>query len=55
MSYLETVRVRDIDKFQNERFDLLKSKMEMALASIDPWDIVDEAEGSLPSHVDLKV
>ena len=55
MAYLESEAVRVIDKFQGEKFSLWKFKMEMALASVDLWDIVDGSEKAPPSNADPKV
>ena len=55
MAYLESEAARVIDKFHGEKFSLWKFKMEMALASVDLWDIVDGSEKAPPSDADPKV
>jgi hypothetical protein len=55
MAYLESEAARIIDKFHGEKFSLWKFKMEMALASVDLWDIVDGSEKAPPSDADPKV
>jgi len=49
----ESARV--IDKFNGENFNLWKFKMEMVLASMDLWKIVDGSEEVPPSNSDPKV
>jgi hypothetical protein len=46
---------RVLNKFHEERFSLSKFKMEMILASIDLWDIVDGSDKASPSNTDPKV
>ena len=55
MAYLESEVARVIDKFHEKKFSLWKFKMEMALASVDLWDIVDGSEKAPPSNADPKV
>ena len=54
MTYLEGEGARIMDKFNGDKFNLWKFKMEMVLASGDLWDIVDESEEAPPSNVDVK-
>ena len=44
-----------MDKFHVEKFNPWKFKMEMVLAFIDLWDIVDGSEKALSSDADPKV
>lgn len=44
-----------MDKFHREKFTLWKFKMEMVLASIDLWNIIDESKEVPPSNADPKV
>jgi hypothetical protein len=55
MAYLESKTARVIDKFHGENFSLWEFKMEMALASVDLWDIVDGSKKAPPSNLDPKV
>ena len=41
MVYLESKGARVMDKFHREKFSLSKFIMEMVLASMDLWNIVD--------------
>ncbi len=41
MASFEGESTRVIDKFNGENFSLWKFKMEMVLASMDLWEIVD--------------
>jgi hypothetical protein len=55
MALFEGESARVIDKFNGENFNLWKFKMEMVLASMDLWEIVDESKEAPPSDVDPKV
>ena len=44
-----------MDKFYKKKFNLWKSKMEIFLASMDIWEIVDGSEKAPPSNTDPKV
>ena len=54
MASFEGESVRVVDKFNGENFNLWKFKMEMVLASMELWDIVDDSEEPPPSNADLK-
>jgi N-glycosylase/DNA lyase len=55
MALFEGESTKVIDKFNGENFNLWKFKMEMVLASMDLWEIVDESEEAPPSNADPKV
>ncbi len=55
MALFEGESARIIDKFNGENFNLWKFKMEMVLASMDLWEIVDGSEEAPPSNADPKV
>ncbi len=55
MASLEGESARVIDKFHGGNFNLWKFKIEMLLASMDLWDIVDESEEAPSSNADPKV
>jgi len=55
MASFEGESARIIDKFNGENFNLWKFNMEMVLASMDLWEIVDGSEEAPPSNVDPKV
>jgi hypothetical protein len=55
MASFEGESARVIDKFNGENFNLWKFKMEMVLASMDLWEIVDGLEEAPPSNSDPKV
>jgi hypothetical protein len=55
MASFEGENVRVIEKFNGENFNLWKFKMEMVLASMDLWEIVDEFEEAPLSNADPKV
>ncbi len=55
MASFEGESARVIDKFNGENFNLWKFKMEMVLASMDLWQIVDGSEEAPPSNLDPKV
>ncbi|KAH8974844.1 hypothetical protein BDL97_01G122600 [Sphagnum fallax] len=55
MASFEGESVRVIDKFNGENFNLWKFKMEMVLASMDLWEIVNRSEEAPPSNADPKV
>lgn len=44
-----------MDKFHEEKSSLSKFKVEMILASIDLWDVVDGSDKASPSNTDTKV
>ena len=46
---------RIIDKFNGRKLNLRIFKIEMLLASMDLWDIVDGSKEPPPSNVDPKV
>lgn len=50
MALLEDHNVRVIDKFNGENFNLWNPKLEMQLASMDLWNIVDKYEEIPPSN-----
>lgn len=52
MASFEGESARVIDKFNGQNFNFWKFKMEMVLASMDLWDIVDESEEPPSSHCD---
>ncbi len=54
MASFEGESAKVIDKFI-ENFNLWKFKMEMVLASMDLWEIVDGSKEAPPSSVDPKV
>ncbi|OAE20919.1 hypothetical protein AXG93_3256s1660 [Marchantia polymorpha subsp. ruderalis] len=54
MASFEDKSAKTIDKFHGERFNLWKFKIEMLLASMDLWDIIDGSKKSPPSNADLK-
>ena len=55
MTYLESEAARVMDKYHGEKSSLWKFKMEMVLASVDLWDIVDGLEKAPPPNTDPKV
>jgi len=55
MASFEGESARVIDKFHGGKFNLWKFKIEMLLASMDLWDIVDGSEEAPPSNADPKV
>jgi hypothetical protein len=55
MASFEGESARVIDKFNGENFNLWKFKMEMVLASMDLWEIVDGSKEAPPSNSDPKV
>ncbi len=55
MASFEGESVRVIDKFNGENFSLWKFKMEMVLASMDLWEIVDGSEDAPPSDAGPKI
>jgi hypothetical protein len=55
MASFEGESARIIEKFNGENFNLWKFKMEMVLASMDLWEIVDGSEEAPPSNADPKV
>jgi hypothetical protein len=55
MTSFEGESARVIDKFNGENFSLWKFKMEMVLASMDLWEIVEGSEEAPPSDADPKV
>jgi len=55
MASFEGESARVIDKFNGENFNLWKFKMEMVLASMDLWEIVDGYEEGPPSNADPKI
>jgi hypothetical protein len=55
MASFEEENAKIIYKFNGENFSLWKFKMEMVLASMDLWEIVDRSEEASPSNADPKV
>lgn len=55
MATFENESARVIDKFKGENFNLWKFKMEMVLASMDLWEIVDDTEEPPSFDEDPKV
>ena len=55
MASFESEAARVIDKFNEGNFNLWKFKIEMLLAFMDLWDIVDKSEEAPPSNADPKV
>ncbi|KAH8962822.1 hypothetical protein BDL97_05G121000 [Sphagnum fallax] len=55
MASFEGESARVIDKFNGENFSLWKFKMEMVLASMDLWEIVEGSEEAPPSNADPKI
>jgi hypothetical protein len=55
MASFEGESARVIDKFNGENFSLWKFKMEMVLASMDLWEIVDGFKEAPPSNADPKI
>jgi hypothetical protein len=55
MASFEGESVRVIDKFNGEKFSLWKFKIEMVLASMDLWEIVDGFKEAPPSNSDPKI
>ena len=55
MAYLENEGARIMDKFHTERFRLRKFKMEVVLASMKFWDIVNGSKKAPLSNSDPKV
>lgn len=55
MAYLENEGTRVTDKFHREKFSLRKFKMEMVLASMELWGIVDNSEKTSPSKLKPKM
>jgi hypothetical protein len=55
MASFEGESTRVIDKFNGENFNLWKFKMEMVLASMDLWEIVDRSAEAAPSNADPKI
>jgi transposase InsO family protein len=55
MASFEGESARVIDKFKGENFNLWKFKMEMVLASMDLWEIVDDSEEAPADDADTKV
>jgi len=54
MATFENESARSIDKFNGENFRLWKFRMEMVLASMDLWEIVEETEEPPPKDGDAK-
>ena len=54
MASFEGESVRVIDKINGDNFNLWKFKMEMVLASMELWEIVDDSEEPPPSDADPK-
>ena len=55
MAHPNSKTARVMDKFHGERFSLWKLKMEMVMASIDVWNIINKSENAPPSDADPKV
>ena len=55
MTYLGNEGDVVMNKFYGERTSLWKFKMEMFLASMNLWDIVNESKKALPSNANRKV
>lgn len=55
MTFLEGKGSRVIDKINGENFNLWKFRLEMGLAVMDLWGIVDESKEDPPSNVEPKV
>ncbi len=55
LASFEGESARVIDKFNGENFSFWKFKMEMVLASMDLWEIVDGFEEAPPSNADPKI
>ena len=55
MAYLDSKAARVMDKFHEEKCSLWKFKMEMVLAPMDLWNIVDKSKKAPPSDADPKV
>ena len=55
MTSLEGDSAKVIDKFNRENFNIWKFKLEIMLALVDLWSIVDESKEAPPSNSDLKV
>jgi hypothetical protein len=54
MASFEGESPKVIDKFNGENFNLWKFKMEMVLASMDLWEIVNRSEEAPPSEANPK-
>jgi hypothetical protein len=54
MASFEGTSARVINKFNGENFNLWKFKMEMVLASMDLWEIVDGSEEEPPCNSNPK-
>jgi hypothetical protein len=50
MALFEGESTKVIDKFNGENFNLWKFTMEMVLASMDLWEIIDGSEEAPPSY-----
>ena len=55
MTSFESEAVRVIDKFNKKNFNIWKFKIQMLLASMDIWDIVDGSKKTPPSNADPRV
>ena len=55
MASFEGESAKIIDKFNGDNFNPWKFEMEMVLASMDLWEIVDDSEEAPPSNADAKV
>lgn len=55
MALLEGEGVRIINKFNGENINIWKFKVEMRLASVDFWGIMNEQEGASSSNANSKV
>jgi hypothetical protein len=51
----ESKEAKVMDKFHKEKCSLWKFKIEMVLASMDLWDIVDKSKKAPPSNAYPKV
>lgn len=47
--------LRVIEKFRGDNFYHWKKKMELLLASLDLWDIVDESKDPLSDNANIEV
>ena len=55
MAYVKNERARVMDKYHKGKLSLWKFKMEMVLASLDLWEVIDGSEKIPPSNADPKM
>lgn len=55
MTSFEGENLKIVEKFKGDNFHLRKAKMELLLATLDLWDIVDETKEAPGLEASLKV